>query len=85
VVIYFLAMRCSLGSTPISLGRSYLSSNSSIRLFATDVSRNLLAVHVNVKVKEGREEAFKQASINNARQSVTEPGIARFDVIQVRI
>jgi quinol monooxygenase YgiN len=27
-------------------------------------------------------EAFKQASIENARNSVKEPGVARFDVIQ---
>ena len=27
-------------------------------------------------------EAFKEATLANAQQSVTEPGIARFDVIQ---
>jgi quinol monooxygenase YgiN len=43
----------------------------------------LLAVHVNVTVKEGMEEAFKKASISNAKESIKEPGIARFDVIQV--
>jgi len=39
-------------------------------------------VHVFVKVKPEFIEAFKQASLENARNSVLEAGIARFDVIQ---
>ncbi len=39
-------------------------------------------VLVHVQVKPEFVEAFKQASIENARNSVKEPGIARFDVIQ---
>jgi len=39
-------------------------------------------VHVYVRVKGEFIEAFKEASIENARQSVQEEGIARFDVIQ---
>jgi autoinducer 2-degrading protein len=39
-------------------------------------------VHVHVQVKPEFVDAFKQASIENARNSVLEPGIARFDVIQ---
>jgi len=39
-------------------------------------------VHVAVHVKPGCVEAFKAASLENARQSVREPGIARFDVVQ---
>ncbi len=39
-------------------------------------------VHVHVHVKPEYVEAFKEATIQNARQSVREPGIARFDVIQ---
>lgn len=42
----------------------------------------MLIVHVHVQVKPDRVEAFKAASLNNARLSVQEPGIARFDVIQ---
>jgi len=42
----------------------------------------VLIVHVHVRVKPEFIEAFKGASIENARQSVQEPGIARFDVIQ---
>jgi quinol monooxygenase YgiN len=42
----------------------------------------MLIVHVHVHVKPEFVEAFKQASLANARQSVEEPGIARFDVIQ---
>jgi quinol monooxygenase YgiN len=39
-------------------------------------------VHVHVNVKPEFVEAFKQATIENARDSVKEAGIARFDVIQ---
>jgi len=39
-------------------------------------------VHVHVKVKPESIEAFRQATVENARNSVREPGIARFDVIQ---
>ena len=39
-------------------------------------------VLVHVHVKPEFVEAFKQASTENARNSVKEPGIARFDVIQ---
>ena len=42
----------------------------------------MLIVHVHVRVKPESVEAFREASIENARNSVKEPGIARFDVIQ---
>jgi autoinducer 2-degrading protein len=42
----------------------------------------MLIVHVFVHVKADQVEAFKTATIANARQSVQEPGVARFDVIQ---
>ena len=42
----------------------------------------MLVVHVHVRVKPDSVEPFKQASLENARQSVREPGIARFDVVQ---
>lgn len=42
----------------------------------------MLIVQVHVHVKPEFVEAFKQASVENARNSVQEPGIARFDVIQ---
>ena len=42
----------------------------------------MLIVHVHVHVKPGCEEAFKAATIENARCSIQEPGIARFDVAQ---
>ncbi len=41
---------------------------------------NIVMVHVHVK-PECIEE-FMSASLENARQSVREPGIARFDVLQ---
>jgi len=40
----------------------------------------IVMVHVNVKPES--VEAFRQASIENASNSVQEEGIARFDVIQ---
>ncbi|HVX66690.1 MAG TPA: antibiotic biosynthesis monooxygenase [Bryobacteraceae bacterium] len=42
----------------------------------------MLIVHVHVRVKPGFVEAFSAATVENARNSVQEPGIARFDVIQ---
>lgn len=42
----------------------------------------MLIVHVHVHVKPDCVDAFVAATIENARQSVHEPGIARFDVVQ---
>ena len=42
----------------------------------------MLVVHVHVHVKPECVEAFREATIENARQSAQEPGIARFDVVQ---
>ena len=42
----------------------------------------MLVVHVHVHVKAEAVEAFKQLSLANARESIKEPGIARFDVVQ---
>jgi len=42
----------------------------------------MLIVHVLVHVKPDQVDAFRMASVENARNSVREPGIARFDVIQ---
>ena len=42
----------------------------------------MLVVHVHVRVKPECVDAFRQVSIENAKESVQEPGIARFDVIQ---
>ena len=42
----------------------------------------MLVVHVFVHVKPGMAEAFEKATLENARNSVREPGIARFDIIR---
>lgn len=42
----------------------------------------MLIVHVHVHVLDEYIEAFREATIENARSSIKEPGIARFDVIQ---
>lgn len=42
----------------------------------------MLIVQVHVRVKPECIEAFRAATEENARNSVREPGIARFDVLQ---
>ncbi len=42
----------------------------------------MLIVHVHVHVKPESIEAFRQATLENARNSVLESGVARFDVVQ---
>jgi quinol monooxygenase YgiN len=42
----------------------------------------MFIVHVFVHVKPDQVEAFQAATLENARNSVREPGIARFDIIQ---
>src|SRR3954452_15019790 len=42
----------------------------------------MLIVHVHAHVKPEAVAEFKQATIENARASVQEPGIARFDVLE---
>lgn len=42
----------------------------------------MFIVHVFVHVKPEQVENFIRASLENAKNSVQEPGIARFDVIQ---
>jgi quinol monooxygenase YgiN len=42
----------------------------------------MLIVHVHVHVKPEFVEQFRLVSLQNARSSVQEPGIARFDVLQ---
>ncbi|MFN0069595.1 MAG: putative quinol monooxygenase [Limisphaerales bacterium] len=42
----------------------------------------MLIIHVHVQVKPEHVAAFLEATLANARASVQEPGIARFDVAQ---
>ena len=42
----------------------------------------MLIVLVHVHVKPDYVEAFREASLENARNSIQEAGIARFDVLQ---
>jgi len=42
----------------------------------------MLIAHIHVHVKPESIKDFIQATIENARSSVREPGIARFDVVQ---
>jgi autoinducer 2-degrading protein len=52
-----------------------------VKLVKEDI---MLIVHVFVHVKPDKVDAFRSATLDNARDSVQEPGIARFDVIQQR-
>ena len=42
----------------------------------------MLIVHVHVRVRPGRTADFLAATLVNARASLGEPGVVRFDVIQ---
>ena len=42
----------------------------------------MLVVHVHVRVRPGQVEEFLAATLVNARASLAEPGVLRFDVIQ---
>ena len=42
----------------------------------------MIIVHVHVHVKPDAVDAFATATLENARNSVREPGIVRFDVVQ---
>jgi (4S)-4-hydroxy-5-phosphonooxypentane-2,3-dione isomerase len=58
-----------------SLEKPYFSKNQ-------DKFSFMLIVHVYVSVKPEMVEEFQSASVENARKSLEEPGIARFDVLQ---
>jgi quinol monooxygenase YgiN len=42
----------------------------------------MFIVHVFIHVKPDQVEAFKSATIENASNSIKEPGVARFDIIR---
>ena len=42
----------------------------------------MLMVHVSIHVKADQVDAFIAATLENARNSVLEPGIVRFDLVQ---
>jgi (4S)-4-hydroxy-5-phosphonooxypentane-2,3-dione isomerase len=42
----------------------------------------MLIVHVHVRVKPEYIDLFRAATVANARKSINEPGVARFDVFQ---
>ena len=45
----------------------------------------MLVIHVHVRVKAEFIDAFREATIENARNSIKEPGVARFDIFQQEI
>jgi autoinducer 2-degrading protein len=51
---------------------------------AESSANSLLVVHVHCHVRREYLGAFREATLANARASVQEPGIARFDIIEDR-
>jgi autoinducer 2-degrading protein len=46
------------------------------------MNEDMVIVHVHVRVKPESVDAFREASIENARNSASEPGVARFDLLE---
>ena len=46
------------------------------------MAQSLIVVHVHAHVKPERSTRSARPSLDNARDSVREPGVARFDVVQ---
>jgi (4S)-4-hydroxy-5-phosphonooxypentane-2,3-dione isomerase len=44
--------------------------------------RDMLIVHVHIRLKPEFIDAFREASLENASNSIAEEGIARFDILQ---
>jgi (4S)-4-hydroxy-5-phosphonooxypentane-2,3-dione isomerase len=42
----------------------------------------MIIVHISIHIKPDKVEDFKEVTLKNARKSVQEPGIVRFDIIQ---
>jgi (4S)-4-hydroxy-5-phosphonooxypentane-2,3-dione isomerase len=42
----------------------------------------MLVVHVHVRIRPGKADEFLAATLVNARASLREPGVLRFDVLQ---
>ena len=42
----------------------------------------MFIAHIQIQVKPECVEVFKKATLANARESVKEPGVARFDILQ---
>ncbi|MGD8897262.1 MAG: antibiotic biosynthesis monooxygenase, partial [Acidobacteriota bacterium] len=42
----------------------------------------MFIVQVYAQVKPEHVDAFREASVENARESLKEPGVARFDLVQ---
>jgi quinol monooxygenase YgiN len=60
-------------------GNDILLSSDSFNFFK---ELSMLVVHVFVQVKHDRIDAFREATVENAKNSLMEPGVARFDVVQ---
>ncbi len=77
------ALKRKVESILASLGKTQARTRSGAWQAAPPTGRSImLIVHVHVHVKSECVEAFMAASLENARNSVKEPGIARFDVRQ---
>ena len=66
-------------TTPIRTGLWFIQC---VRYALSPEAGTMLVVHVHVRVKPADLDAFLPATLANARASVEEPGVLRFDVIQ---
>ena len=69
-------IRITVRSDPVAI------ESSEGRRYTPAMPESLVIVHVYVHVKPEAIAAFRAATHDNARHSVKEPGVARFDVIQ---
>jgi autoinducer 2-degrading protein len=83
-LIAFPASRCYTVQSSFIRGAACLQNPKEVVLAQTVLGKEriMLIVHVHVHVKADQVQAFRAASVENAKQSVREPGVARFDVIQ---
>jgi len=69
----------------IAIGAACIYASRLINSGSNTVTRKeiiMLVVHVFAHVKPDQVEAFRAATGENARNSIREPGVARFDVVQ---
>ncbi len=75
-------MRSVIATGVVARGNPGISGAAGVALALEAEVNPMLIVHVHVRVRPESVEDFRQATLENARSSVQEPGIARFDVVQ---
>jgi len=85
-LLFMLRSALSLGATTIkrstSLSMLQLRQDTNIGLRMSTTANGLLAVHVKGKLTKNDQDKFYTATLSNARNSVLESGISRFDLLR---